>query len=38
MVRDGGVIATGYDDELDELRRLAADNGGFLLTPEALGT
>lgn len=35
MVRDGGVIATGYDNELDELRRLAADNGDFLLTLEA---
>ena len=34
MVRDGGVIASGYDPELDELRRLASDNGDFLLTLE----
>lgn len=35
MVRDGGVIATGYDAELDELRRLASDSGEFLLDMEA---
>ncbi|MDY0308371.1 MAG: DNA mismatch repair protein MutS [Castellaniella sp.] len=35
MVRDGGVIATGYDAELDELRQLAGDNGAFLLEVEA---
>ncbi len=35
MVREGGVIATGYDAELDELRRLAADSGEFLLELEA---
>jgi len=35
MVRDGGVIAGGYDAELDELRRLASDSGEFLLELEA---
>lgn len=35
MIRDGGVIAPGYDDELDELRRLASDSGEFLLELEA---
>jgi len=35
MVRDGGVIAPGYDAELDELRRLAGDSGDFLLELEA---
>ncbi len=35
MVRDGGVIAKGYDAELDELRRLASDSGEFLLDMEA---
>src|SRR5690606_24347305 len=35
MVRDGGVIAPGYDAELDELRQLAGDNGAFLLEVEA---
>ncbi|WP_429866786.1 DNA mismatch repair protein MutS [Eoetvoesiella caeni] len=35
MVRDGGVIAAGYDAELDELRRLASDSGEFLLELEA---
>ncbi|CAM5219355.1 DNA mismatch repair protein MutS OS=Castellaniella defragrans OX=75697 GN=mutS PE=3 SV=1 [Castellaniella defragrans] len=34
-VRDGGVIAEGYDTELDELRRLAGDNGAFLMEIEA---
>src|SRR5690606_35675774 len=34
-VRDGGVIAPGYDAELDELRQLAGDNGAFLLEVEA---
>jgi DNA mismatch repair protein MutS len=29
-IRDGGVIAAGYDAELDELRRLASDAGQFL--------
>jgi DNA mismatch repair protein MutS len=35
MVREGGVIAPGYDEELDELRRLASDSGEFLLELEA---
>ncbi|HEY9281128.1 MAG TPA: DNA mismatch repair protein MutS [Eoetvoesiella sp.] len=35
LIRDGGVIATGYDTELDELRRLASDSGEFLLELEA---
>ena len=35
MVRDGGVIATGYDEELDTLRALSTDNGAFLLELEA---
>lgn len=35
MVRDGGVIATGFDADLDELRRLASDSGEFLLELEA---
>ena len=35
MMRDGGVIAPGYDAELDELRRLASDSGEFLLELEA---
>ena len=34
-VRDGGVIAPAYDEELDELRRLASDSGEFLLELEA---
>ena len=34
LVRDGGVIADGYDSELDELRSLASDNGEFLLKME----
>src|SRR5690606_22566315 len=35
MIREGGVIAPGYDDELDALRRLAGDSGEFLLDLEA---
>ncbi|HMA90044.1 MAG TPA: DNA mismatch repair protein MutS, partial [Burkholderiales bacterium] len=35
LVRDGGVIAEGYDGELDELRRLQSNAGGFLLELEA---
>ncbi len=35
MVRDGGVIARGFDEELDTLRRLATDSGDFLLEMEA---
>ena len=34
-VRDGGVIATGYSAELDELRSLQANCGSFLLELEA---
>jgi DNA mismatch repair protein MutS len=35
MVRDGGVIAGGYDKELDELRALQTDSGAFLAGLEA---
>ncbi len=35
LLRDGGVIATGYDDTLDALRTLAQDSGQFLLEMEA---
>jgi DNA mismatch repair protein MutS len=35
QVRDGGVIANGYDSELDELRGISTDNGTFLLELEA---
>ncbi|NYT86429.1 DNA mismatch repair protein MutS [Pusillimonas harenae] len=35
LIREGGVIATGFDSELDELRRLASDSGEFLLELEA---
>lgn len=35
MVRDGGVIARGFDAELDELRRLASDSGEFLVELES---
>jgi DNA mismatch repair protein MutS len=35
QVRDGGVIATGYDAELDELRAISTDNGTYLLELEA---
>ncbi len=35
LIREGGVIASGYDAELDELRRLATDSGAFLLELEA---
>ncbi|MFA7437580.1 DNA mismatch repair protein MutS, partial [Castellaniella sp.] len=35
MVREGGVVAPGYDVELDELRQLANDSGAFLLQVEA---
>ncbi|WP_420042578.1 DNA mismatch repair protein MutS [Bordetella genomosp. 9] len=34
-IRDGGVIATGFDAELDELRALATDGGDFLIQLEA---
>ena len=35
MVRDGGVIATGFDADLDELRSISTDNGTYLLELEA---
>jgi DNA mismatch repair protein MutS len=35
LIRDGGVIADGYDDELDELRAIAENAGGYLLELEA---
>src|SRR5690606_7488266 len=35
QVRDGGVLAAGYDAELDELRQLATDSGVFLMELEA---
>jgi len=35
MVRDGGVIAQGYDAELDELRGIDANCGAFLVDLEA---
>lgn len=35
QIRDGGVLAAGYDEELDELRRLASDSGEFLMELEA---
>ena len=34
LIRDGGVLATGYDSELDELRRLSTDADSFLETLE----
>ena len=34
LVRDGGVIASGYDAELDTLRALASDCSSFLLALE----
>ncbi|RJX32191.1 MAG: DNA mismatch repair protein MutS [Oxalobacter sp.] len=34
MVRDGGVIARGYDAELDELRSLSENAGQFLIDLE----
>lgn len=35
QVRDGGVIAAGYDAELDELRAIDANCGEFLVALEA---
>ncbi len=35
LVRDGGVIAEGYDSELDELRQLSEGVDGFLARIEA---
>lgn len=34
LIRDGGVIAEGYDVELDELRNLKNEAGGYLLDLE----
>jgi DNA mismatch repair protein MutS len=34
MVRDGGVVAEGYDADLDELRRIATHTDEFLLELE----
>jgi DNA mismatch repair protein MutS len=34
QLRDGGVIAPGFDQELDQLRRLDTDSGEFLLDYE----
>jgi len=34
LIRDGGVIAKGYDSELDELRELSENAGQFLLDLE----
>ncbi|MFB0995696.1 MAG: DNA mismatch repair protein MutS [Porticoccaceae bacterium] len=34
VIRDGGVIADGYDEELDELRALNTNAGEFLLAME----
>ncbi len=34
IIRDGGVIADGYDNELDELRALNTNAGEFLLAME----
>jgi DNA mismatch repair protein MutS len=34
VIRDGGVIAEGYDEELDELRRISGNAGDFLLEIE----
>ncbi len=34
VIRDGGVIANGYDDELDELRQLSENAGEFLVALE----
>lgn len=34
VLRDGGVIATGYDAELDELRALSENSNQFLLEME----
>ena len=35
LIRDGGVIAAGYDEELDELRAIAENADQFLLDLEA---
>jgi DNA mismatch repair protein MutS len=35
LIRDGGVIADGYDDELDDLRAIAANADQYLIDLEA---
>jgi DNA mismatch repair protein MutS len=35
LIRDGGVVAAGYDEELDELRDLSSNADQFLLDLEA---
>jgi DNA mismatch repair protein MutS len=35
VIRDGGVLAPGYDEELDELRNLSSSAGQFLIDLEA---
>jgi DNA mismatch repair protein MutS len=35
FLRDGGVIATGFDAELDELRQISTDTDGWLMALEA---
>ena len=35
VIRDGGVIANGYDDELDDLRAIAENADQFLIDLEA---
>jgi DNA mismatch repair protein MutS len=35
LIRDGGVIAEGYDEELDELRSIATNADQYLLDLEA---
>jgi DNA mismatch repair protein MutS len=34
VIRDGGVLAAGFDEELDELRNLSSNAGQFLLDLE----
>ena len=34
LIRDGGVIAEGYDDELDDLRTISENAGDFLVKLE----
>ena len=34
VIRDGGVIADGYDAELDELRQISSNAGDYLLEIE----
>ena len=34
VIRDGGVIADGYDEELDKLRQISSNAGDFLLEIE----